>query len=202
MKEPPFRLKLTHIVASGELILGARGSHMVGDGASLLKFLNTISRIYQQMEPAEPLPIYERRLWSSDEGDQSLLPMLKYLSDCRLTEEVLKQMMDDQKLCDQVNIHFSDKQLRKLRLLAGFNDITIQDALTAYIILTLNIHCYSNEDPQYILRTSTFVNIRGVSDSIAPAGLVANGIFIMLSDDFVDPLSFSNITKTIRQSIV
>ncbi|CAF4929874.1 unnamed protein product, partial [Rotaria socialis] len=56
--------------------------------------------------------------------------------------------------------------------------------------------------PQYILRTSTFVNIRGVSDSIAPAGLVANGIFIMLSDDFVDPLSFSNITKTIRQSIV
>ncbi|CAF4386166.1 unnamed protein product, partial [Rotaria magnacalcarata] len=50
MMEPLFRLKLTHIVTSDELVLGASGSHM---------------RIYQQMEPAEPFHIFERRLWRS-----------------------------------------------------------------------------------------------------------------------------------------
>ncbi|CAM4765857.1 unnamed protein product [Rotaria magnacalcarata] len=50
MMEPLFRLKLTRIVTSDELVLGASGSHM---------------RIYQQMEPAEPFHIFERRLWRS-----------------------------------------------------------------------------------------------------------------------------------------
>src|SRR5205823_3887699 len=135
--------------------LGTSGSHMIGDGASFLKFLNTISRFYQQMELIEPLPVFERRLWKEDEADKSLLPMMKYLSECRSTEEIIKKMMEDQTVYDQVNIHFSGEQLAKLRILAGGDAVTIQDALTAYIILTLNTHCYPNDDQRHILHTST-----------------------------------------------
>jgi hypothetical protein len=95
----------------------------------------------------------------------------------------------------------SGEQPAKLRTLAGGNSITIQDALTAYIILTLNTYCYYNNDERRILRTNTAVNYRGVSDSIGPQGQVSNTILMMLSDNFDNPYSLSNIAKTIRRSI-
>ncbi len=42
----------------------------------------------------------------------------------------------------------------------------------------------------------------GVSDSIAPSGLAANAVIMMLSDDFDDPLTLSSIAKTIRRSVI
>ena len=50
--------------------------------------------------------------------------------------------------------------------------------------------------------TLTVVNYRGVSDSIAVEGQVSNALFYMLSKNFNDPYSLSNIAKIIRQSII
>jgi hypothetical protein len=47
----------------------------------------------------------------------------------------------------------------------------------------------------------TVVNYHGVSDSIAPQSQVSNALFMMISDNFDDPYSLSNIATTIRQSI-
>ncbi|CAF4128457.1 unnamed protein product, partial [Rotaria sordida] len=87
-------------------------------------------------------------------------------------------------------------------MLAGENSITVQDVLTAYIILTLNKYCYNNNNERRILHTITIVNSRGVSDFIAPQDQVSNSLFMVLSNDFDDPYSLSNIAKTIRQSII
>ncbi|CAF4714444.1 unnamed protein product, partial [Rotaria sp. Silwood2] len=176
--------------------------HPLGDAASCLHFSNTLSRFYQQMEPTKPLPIFERRLWREDEADESMLPSMKQLRDAKPVEEVMKIFLADQPNYDQVNLHFSGEQLATLRKLAGGNNVTIQDALTAYIILTLNTYCYNNNDERRILRTNTVINFRGVSDSIAPQGQVANTVFMMLSDNFEDPYSLLNIAKTIRRSII
>ncbi|CAF2886296.1 unnamed protein product [Rotaria sp. Silwood2] len=200
--EPFVRFKLTHIVQSGEWVLGISWYHPLGDAASCLHFSNTLSRFYQQMEPTKPLPIFERRLWREDEADESVLPMMKHLRDAKPAEEVLKTFLDHQLNYDQVNLHFSGDQLATLRKLAGGDSVTIQDALTAYIILTLNTYCYNNNDERRILRTNTVINFRGVSDSIASQGQVANAVFSMLSNNFDDPYSLSNIAKTIRQSII
>jgi hypothetical protein len=110
--------------------------------------------------------------------------------------------MIDQEAYDQINLCFSGEQLRKLRNLASGDNITIQDALTAYIILTLNTYCYQNNDERHILRTNTSINFRGVSDSIASYGQVGNAVCMMLSDPFEDSYSLSNIAKTIRRSII
>jgi NRPS condensation-like uncharacterized protein len=75
--EPLVRIKLTHIVQSNEWVLGISWAHELGDAASCLNFSNTLSRLYQQMEPLKPLPIFERRLWKSDEIDPSFLPIMK-----------------------------------------------------------------------------------------------------------------------------
>ncbi|CAF0948094.1 unnamed protein product [Didymodactylos carnosus] len=200
--EPLFRLKLTHLVQSGEWVLGTSWAHVLGDGTACLNFLSTISRLYQQMEPLEPLPVFERRLWREDEDDQSLVPMMKQLSDARSSGEIAKNYMVDQATHDQLNMCFSSEQLAKLRTLAGGNIVTIQDALTAYIILTFNTHCFRNDAQCIILRTNTIINFRGVSESIAPRGLVANAVVMMLSDDFDDALSLSSIAKTIRRLVI
>ncbi|CAF1428786.1 unnamed protein product [Didymodactylos carnosus] len=199
--EPLVRIKLTHLIQSGEWVLGVSWSHVLGDAAAFLHFSNTLSCFYLQMEPRGPLPIFERRLWREDEADQSFLPLMKQQHDSKPTAEIIKAFLDDQITYDPVNLHFSGKQLSKLRILAGGNNVTIQDSLTAYIILTLNTYCYSNNDERRILRTNTAVNYRGVSDEIASKGQVSNAVLMMLSDNFDDPYSLSNIATTIRGSI-
>ena len=84
-------MKLTHLVQSGEWVMGVSWAHVLGDGAACLNFLSTISRLYQQMEPLEPLPVFERRLWREDEDDQSLVPMMKQLRDARPSGEMMKK---------------------------------------------------------------------------------------------------------------
>jgi hypothetical protein len=195
--EPLFRLKLTHLVQSGEWIMGASWSHMLGDADAFLRFLNTISRLYQQMEPLEPMPVFERRLWFKEKADEHLLPDIKQFLD---GEQMKTNSINDQVTYDQLNICFSGQQLTKLRTLIGDQDVSTQDALSAYIILTLNTHCTQNDD-QLILRTNTLINYRNVSDSVAPVSLVANAVLMPLSNRFEDPKSLSSIAKTIRDSI-
>ncbi|CAF4664143.1 unnamed protein product [Rotaria sp. Silwood1] len=201
-EEPLIRLKLTRLVQSGECILGISWAHVLGDAMSCLRFLTTVSRIYQRLKPLEPFPIFERRLWDDSKANQSLLNVMKPLRDGGPAEQMFQAIMDEQMTHDQLNLHFTGEQLIKLRMLAGDNCVTIQDALTAYIIRTLNVHCFQDDDHHRILRTDTAVNFRGVADSIAPQGLIANAVLMMLSDDFDDPYSLENIAKTIRRSII
>lgn len=182
--------------------MGASWAHLLGDATACFNFLTAVSRLYQQMEPLEPFPIFERRLWQANEADQSLLPIMKHLSDAGPPGQALKNFMASQLTYHQVNLCFTGEQLSKLRELAGGNTVTIQDALSAYIILTLNTHCYQNDEQRRIQRINMTINYRGVSDSIAAPGLVANAVIMMLSDDFEDPLSLSSIAVAIRRSIV
>lgn len=200
--EPLSRLKLTRIVKSNEWVLGTSWAHVLGDAASNLNFLNTISRLYQQLEPLEPLPIFERRLWREEEADLSLSPLLIELINAKPLTEMFQLFLQREETYEQLNLHFSGKQLSRLRELAGGDgSITTQDALTSYIILLLNTHCFKNDEERIILRTITAINFRGVSDSIAPVGLVSDAVIFLESENFDDPLSLSGIAKTIRRSI-
>ena len=200
--EPLVRFKLTHIVQSGEWVLGASWSHLLGDAAACLHFLTTLSHLYQQKEAPKPAPIFERRLWRKDEADPSLLPIMKQLRDAKPASDTMSKFTVEQSTSEQVNLQFSGAQLARLRALAGGNDVTIQDSLTAYVVLTLNTWCYNAEHRPRFLRTNNAVNCRGVSDDIAPLGHVSNAVFMMLSDEFDDPYSLSSIAAVVRRSIV
>ncbi|CAF1220373.1 unnamed protein product [Rotaria sp. Silwood1] len=201
-EEPLLRLKLTCITQSGEWVLATSWAHVLGDAESNLNFLTTISRLYQQLEPMKPLPTFERRLWREDEADQSLLPLMKELINAKPLREMIQLFLSREDTYEQLNLHFSSKQLSRLHELAGGKSVTTQDALTSYIILLLNTNCFKNDDEHLILRTNTAINFRGVCDFIAPIGLVSNAVIFMASDIFDDPLSLSSIAKTIRRSIV
>jgi hypothetical protein len=58
--------------------------HLLGDADTCY-----ISQIhYQQVEPTKAFPIFERRLWREDEGDQSILSIPKQFLDAQPIEEV------------------------------------------------------------------------------------------------------------------
>jgi hypothetical protein len=199
--EPFFHMKLTRIVESGKLIMGISWAHVLGDAASCLNCLNTISRLYQKLEPLMPDPVFERRLWNENEADQSFLPAMELLRDAQPKEQMATSFMSYLAAFEQVNLHFSGEQLAQLHELAGESSVTIQDIFTAYIIILLNTSCFENNE-QRITHAGTIINFRGVSDSISPLGHLENSIFLMLSDDFENSQSLSNIAMTIRSSII
>ena len=200
--EPLVRLKVTQIVQSDEWVLGVSWYHPLGDAETCLQFSNVLSRFYQQLPPLPPSPLFERRLWREEAADRSALPIPKQFRDAKSTEEVSKTSETLQLDYDPVCLHFSGEQLATLRMLAGGMSVSIQDALTAYIIVTLNTYCYANNVERRVLHTINIVNLHGVSDAIAASGQASNALFMMLSDDFDDPYSLTNVAQKIRLSIL
>ncbi|CAM4836641.1 unnamed protein product [Rotaria magnacalcarata] len=199
--EPLFRLKVTRLIQSGEWVMGTSWAHVLGDAFACLNFLHTLSCFYQQVECPVLAPSFERRLWRCEEADQSLLPTMKHLCDAVSTEENLRKVMNEELTHDQLNIHFSGKQLVRLLALCDDTSLTIHDIMIAYIILTLNTSCFQKEE-EIIRYTNNIVNYRGVSDSIAPPNLIGNCTLRMISENFDNPYSLSNIARSIRRSIL
>lgn len=200
--EPLLRIKVTVLVRSNEYVLGTSFSHLVGDAASSLHFLNDLSRLYQGLEPILARPIFDRHLWTKDDADKYLLSNLKPYKKAVKREVVLADLAHSQEATDQLNISFSSIQLAKLHSLTGDDDgeVTLHDTLCAYMIVTMNkvLVLLSNE---CFRRAYTLVNYRDSSYSIAPMGHVANSFAIMLTSDFPDPFSLISVAKTIRQPI-
>jgi hypothetical protein len=199
--EPLLRLKVTHLLLSDEYVLGTSVSHMVGDADSTLHFLNDLSRIYQHLEPVLPPPIFERQLLKNEEPDFSL-PLIKELSEkAEKRETIIDQIIKEQLETDPLNMSFSSEQLTQLHSRVENTDqVTINDVLCAYIIQNINKHLFSTTD-EYIRRVHIMVNYRGVCNTLASIGHVSNSIITTPSSNFQNPLSLSDIAKTIRQAI-
>ncbi|CAF0849344.1 unnamed protein product [Rotaria sp. Silwood1] len=201
MDESLLRVKVTRLLRSNEYVLGTSFSHLVGDAASNIHFLNDLSRLYQGLEPLLPRPLFDRDLWTKDDADVSLLSNLKPYRNTDKREIVVSSIARDQATTDQLNISFSSMQLTKLHSCAsGKDEVTVHDVLNAYMIVTMNRNSIqiSNE---YFQRAYILVNYRDILHSIAPAGHVANSFVIMLTSDFSNPFSLISIAKTIRQAI-
>ncbi|CAF5105957.1 unnamed protein product, partial [Rotaria sp. Silwood1] len=105
--EPLFRVKITRLVRSDEWVLGTSWAHVLGDACACLNFLHMFSCSYQQIELPALLPSFERRLWSKNEVDRSLLPAMRHLCDALSTEQIQEKMTIEQETHVQLNIHFS-----------------------------------------------------------------------------------------------
>ncbi|CAF2372184.1 unnamed protein product [Rotaria sp. Silwood2] len=199
--EPLLRIKVTRLLRSNEYVFGTSFSHLVGDAASNIHFLNDLSRLYQDLEPLLPRPIFDRHLWTKEDADVSFLSNLKPYRNADKCEIIATNFARDQANSDQLNLSFSSIQLAKLHSLAGDKDeVTVHDALNAYMIVTMNNNSIqiSNE---YFQRAYILVNYRDLLHSIAPVGHVGNSFVIMLTSDFPNPFSLISIAKTIRQAI-
>jgi hypothetical protein len=123
---------------------------------------------------------------------------MKLLQDTQPKEQMAANFLSYVAAYEQVNLHLSGQQLVHLHKLAG---VTIQDVLTAFIIILINAYCFDN-DEQRITHADTIINFRGVSDSISPVGYFGNSVFLMQSDDFKNFQSLTNITLAILSSII
>jgi hypothetical protein len=192
------RFKITHLTCSEEYVLGVSFSHVIGDVAH---FLNDLSRLYQNLDPIAPRPVFERRLWSKEEADLALFARVKNLRDGAPIEILLEIYRREHESSDPVTMIFSSKQLALLRSRVDTGQLIVStsDALVAYVIFRLNTHFFPEQ--QQIQRAIIVVNYRGISSALCSPGQVGNCIMHILSDDFAEPYSFSNIAQTLRHSI-
>lgn len=199
--EPLLRIKVTRLLRSDEYVLGTSFSHLVGDANSILHFHNDLSQLYQNLEPMLPHPVFERHSLNKEDPEFTKLPVLKLYQNTDKRESILTRLGQEHAETDPVNISFSSEHLTKLHAIAGDNgEVTVHDALCAYIIFLMNKNLFANEN-EYIQRTYIYVNYRGVTDKLTPKGYVANAILQPLTSDFPNPLSLSSVAKTIRQLI-
>ncbi|CAF1270526.1 unnamed protein product [Rotaria magnacalcarata] len=199
--EPLLRIKVTRLLRSNEYVLGTSFFHMVGDANSTIHFHNDLSQMYQNLEPLLPRPVFERHSLAKEDSTFSSSSVLKLYRNTNKREVILERLGKEYTETEPVNMSFSSEQLDKLHFLVGNdNDITMHDALCAYIVVLMNKHLFITED-KYIRRAYMYVNYRGVNDLLTPKGYVANAIIQPLSSDFSNPLSLSSIAKTIRQLI-
>lgn len=194
---PLFRVKLTHLLKSKEWVMGASWSHILGDADAFLQFLRAISCSYQGLELPQSRPVFKRRLWLEKEVNASLLHDIEEFLDGDRTE---KDATSNQVTYEHINVCISGEKLAKLRQRISDPEVSTQDVLCAYIILTLNTLRTQNNE-QLIQRANTLINYRGVSDSVASLDLIANAVLMPLSDRFEDEQSLLSIAKTIRCSI-
>ena len=163
--------------------MGISWAHVLGDACACIQFLNTFSRLYQGLLALESLPVFPRRLWHRENIDPTYLPMMKHLTESLTMEEILQRTQDEEKISEQINLHFHD-----------------DDLLIAYIIITLNrLYLKTNED-LLIHHTNIIINYRGVSDRITPTNLIANCTFRMISENFSDSHSLSSVVQSIARS--
>jgi hypothetical protein len=198
---PLLRFKITRLTRSEEYVLGVSFSHVVGDAASATLFLNDLSRLYQYLEPIAPRPVFERCLNSKGKVDLDILARMKYYRDGAPIEALRKIYRKEYESLDPITMSFSSKQLALLRTRVSGDQLNVSrnDALIAYIIFRLNTHFFSEQ--QSIQRAIIVVSYRGISTAVCSPTQVGNCFMNILSDDFFDPYSFSNIAQTLRHSL-
>lgn len=200
-REALVRFKITHLLLSDEYVLGTSFYHMVGDANTNIRFLNDLSRIYQHLELTLPRPIFERQSLQEENLDFSLPNIIDLSENAGSRETLITCLTKEHTETEPINLSFSSSQIIQIHNLVENNaEITYHDALCAYIIYTLNKHFFAiTEEPIQHIRM--LVNYRGICNRLAPIGYVGNCLLTTIPADFANPLSLSDIAKTIRQSI-
>lgn len=75
---------------------------------------------------------------------------MKQLHNAFHLPDMLKNVTSAQIWYEKVNLYFSSKYLERLRELTDGNVVSTQDSLTAYLAVTLNTHCYSQDNQRLI----------------------------------------------------
>jgi len=201
-REALVRFKITHLLQSGEYVLGTSFYHMIGDANTNIRFLNDLSQIYQHLEPTLPRPIFERQSLKEENLDFSLPNIVDLSENAGKQQTLIDCITKEYVETEPINLSFSSNEITQIHNLIENNaEITPHDALCAYIIFTLNKHFFINTTDEPIQHARMLVNYRGVCNRLAPIGYVGNCLLTTIPIGFSNPLSLSDIAKAIRQSI-
>ncbi|KAJ7750434.1 hypothetical protein DFH07DRAFT_547667 [Mycena maculata] len=219
--EPMMRIKVTFCRTSNETYIGWSSNHMIGDGEFVFQFIYAWSQYYQGKKSAFGPPTYEKyRTAPPDEHDDNPATnefMTRYLQHLKVLypmDQWMSMVGDVMSKSAQVDLMFTAHQIRQFRAIAdlwpGRQSIptTAQDAVSAYLITTLN-RCF--EVP--ITRMSSMLSYRGIKnpDNLKPGdwripGPLALGNTIFqaftpqLSTD--EASSIGAVALAIRKSII
>ncbi|KAJ7639329.1 hypothetical protein FB45DRAFT_1055467 [Roridomyces roridus] len=210
--EPLMRVKMTYCRTTNETILGCSYCHMLGDGEFIHQFIYAVSQYYQGKKPAFGTPTWEKLNDNPSTADfiDRFLPHLKVLYPMDEWMGMVGGVMGS---TSQVDIMFTAQQIEQFRAVADTHPgrkgtkSSAQDALSAYVITTLN-----RVLPTPITKVSSMLSYRGVANPktlgpdewrIPGSHAVGNAIFQAFTDRMTvdEASSIGSIALVIRQSL-
>lgn len=148
--EPLFRVRLTRLHKSGQMIYTTCWLHALGDGY-MASLVGTYISTFYRGDSVEhlPLPSMEKVFFPPPPSDPAMaakfLPLMKHLRDARSPEELIPLMLESQERTVPINLPFSASQIQRLAKRASMatadpamSRLSKVHVLMAYIVLQYN----------------------------------------------------------------
>ncbi|KAF5386593.1 hypothetical protein D9615_001725 [Tricholomella constricta] len=193
------QFKLT-MSENGDTAIGVSWHHALGDLTLLHRFMNTISRIYEGLEPSFPTPTFTKQHFPVPDAET----LAKYSSFCPYLVHSLSgsKYGETQRTISRVDWRVSRRELESLRgavqLMIPALKVSLQDCLTAYVVTVINQH-----RPFSIKKVTNAASYREIKAPFVQPDVAGNAILIIpTEEDFRGGANIVEVAKKIRESLL
>ncbi|THV08051.1 hypothetical protein K435DRAFT_741662 [Dendrothele bispora CBS 962.96] len=197
-------LKMT--ITKNQTLLGVSWHHSLGDATTLLRFMRSLSQIYQGLPLRDPVPDFSKYHFPAptEEEIAEQAPAMPHLVCTYPTSEIGQRYRDrNQKMA---TIRFMLQRTQTENLMNWVQNgctikLTTQDCITACIAVILNL-CQTKEHK--ITKITNAATYRGISAPWASSALAGNPIYIVPTDelDLSHATDIRYIAQQVRQSLI
>ncbi|KIK63778.1 hypothetical protein GYMLUDRAFT_259462 [Collybiopsis luxurians FD-317 M1] len=204
---PLLRLKL-HL-SSRRTIIGIAWHHTLGDAATLLRFMITLSDCYQGSEPeSNSLPTFRKHRFSEPLSMDipTWLPHMSHLAHTYSASEIGAKYTEGDEVVIPIRamIRRSEADVLRTKIQATLNPdsmvrLSIQDCLTAIIVSAIN-----SLRPNAVSRVTNAAGFRQVRAEWNDPNIAGNSIYIVSTQDFAPEFAHDprHVATVIRESLV
>ncbi|KAI6139042.1 transferase family-domain-containing protein, partial [Pisolithus tinctorius] len=197
-ERPLLCLKLTFF--EEETCIGVSWHHALGDAIATYRFMHTFSQLYQCKLPEFPSFTFKKYDFPppSDEIATKYHDKIRHLHDPYPSAELGAAFFEANAGVQNLQWRFSGEELRRLRVMvneSGYQALSTQDCLTAYIVTVFNL---VQEKPIRIV--TNVCNYRGVSAPFIEENVAGNAFSNAIADRL--PVDIAGIASAIHMSIM
>lgn len=197
---PLLQMKLS--VGGKYTAIGVSWHHALGDAASLLRFMHTLSQLYQGLEPSYPAPSFRKHVFASPDPDtlQRFGAMMPHLTGTFPVPEIYQRYAERNQSMSRIDWYVTQGQASLIRDHTNglsFIPLSVQDCLTSYIVSTLNRCGYHT--------LSTVTNAASYRDVAAPfidPNVAGNCIYVIPTSLIMPTDGIVSVAQKVRQSLL
>ncbi|KAK0240457.1 hypothetical protein EDD85DRAFT_825416 [Armillaria nabsnona] len=195
-------LQIKLSVCENYTAIGVSWHHALGDATSLLRFMHTLSQLYQGLQPSYPPPSFRKHKFTSPDIDilQRFEPMMPHLTGTFPVPEIYQRYAERNQSTRRIDWYVTQGQASLIRdHTNGFSSIplSVQDCLTSYIVSTFNRCGYHT--------LSTVTNAASYRDVAAPfidANVAGNCIYVIPTCLIMPTDGILSVAQKVRRSLL
>ncbi|KAK0210454.1 hypothetical protein DFS33DRAFT_1293254 [Desarmillaria ectypa] len=194
-------LQMRISVCENYTAIGVSWHHTLGDATSLLRFMHTLSHLYQGLQPSYPAPSFRKHVFAFPDTDilQPFGPMMPHLTGKFPVPEIYHKYVERNQSMRRIDWYITQGQASLIRDHAnGLSSIplSVQDCLTSYIVSIFN-RCGHH-------KLSSVTNAASYRDIAAPfidANVSGNYIYVIPTCLIMPTDGILSVAQKVRRSL-